>query len=217
MRLRFFLTFSVIALVSVLAVVVFFSIDAGNQVRQYIAQGGMFGLDELVQQLEDYYNQNSSWDGVQSLAANFVQQNGMHFGQGRGQQNGQGMMMGRSSMNLDLYLVDANGNLLYDSAGTGTADPFSASDLAQGIALTANGGTTVGYLLVPGAVVTAPANQQRLIDKITTAGLRAGLVALVIALLLTSLLSGSLLRPIRALSKAAPWLNLQISLTARKR
>jgi two-component system sensor histidine kinase BaeS len=206
-RLRFFLTFTLIALVSILAVVVFFSIDAGNQVRQFISQGGMLGLDSLVQNLEGYYNQNQGWSGVQTMLADFTFQNGMHFGQGRGQ-NGQGMMgqgqgLGMGSMNLDIYLVDAKGNVLYDSSGSNQVSSFSPGDLAQGIEINASNGQTVGYILVPESALTSPASQQGLIDRISSAGLRAGLVAVGIALVLALILANGLLRPIRTLSKAA--------------
>ena len=79
MRLRLFLSFGLIALISVMGVVVIARQNTALAVRSFMYRGGLTGEGGLVQQLEAFYQQNGSWLGAQSLLQS--------SGHGRGQGN----------------------------------------------------------------------------------------------------------------------------------
>ena len=98
MRLRLFLSFVVIVLVSVIGVVIVARQNTTNVVRAFMFRGGMTGEGGLVQALESYYQTHHSWQDVGTLL------------QTPGNGHGRGMMQGAGGgMNQRLRLADARG------------------------------------------------------------------------------------------------------------
>ncbi len=186
MRLKLFLSFTLIVLVSVSLVAVIARRGAVNEVRSFMFRGGMYGLSDLTTSLENYYHTNATWKGVQSI-----------FIPVRGGMPGMGGMM-----NQRLLLADASGLVLADTQGAEAGNNLSPSELAAAIPLGVEG-KTVGYLFAVGGVGVSPLNQQAVLMRLNRAVLLAGLVAGGLGLILALGLAYTLLRPVRALTFAA--------------
>jgi two-component system sensor histidine kinase BaeS len=191
MRTRLLLSFTLVVLVSVIGVVVFARQGAASTVRAFMYRGSMVESDELVASLQDYYAQNGTWQGVDSLLG----------GLGRGQGQGQGMMHGPGMMNQRLRLADASGAVVADTQGAASGELTNAEkDAAIPIEV---GGRTVGYLSWQGGMAYSAADENFLVSRLTRAAVTAGLVAGGLSLLLALLLSYTLMRPVRELTLAA--------------
>jgi hypothetical protein len=200
MRLRLFLSFTVVVLISIASLLLVIRQTAIQEVRTFMFRGGMAGLEGVVAGLENYYAINQTWAG----AGHLLEPSGQNSGSGRGNRGGQqgfgGMMAGM--MNQRIRLADADGNLVLD---TEDAEPMGSlgSDVLQGAIPLRMGRDIVGYLLPEGGMVFSSGDDVALIDRLTRAAYIAAGVAIVFALILAILLSNRLLRPIRALTQAA--------------
>lgn len=198
MRARLILSFTLVTLAAILAVVLFVRLDTQRQVESYMFRGGMVGAESLVSALEAHYNQNGSWQGVESLFA------GLHATPGKGMMGrmhraGQGMMM-----NQRLQLLDAGGRLVYDTAGETPGGTQVGQDvLSRAIRLEDRRRQLSGYLLVNGGIVFQQGDQLPLVQRLNAAALWAALLALALGVVMALLVSGRLLRPIRQLTQAA--------------
>ncbi len=67
MRLKLFLSFTLIVLVSVSLVAVIARYGAVNEVRTFMFRGGMYGLERIGHQPGKLLPRTGSWDGVQSI------------------------------------------------------------------------------------------------------------------------------------------------------
>ena len=212
MRLRLILSFTLIVLVSVASLVLIARRSAANDVRAFMFRGGMSGTETLVSALEDYYQENGSWEGVESLLTFSGRQQGRRSGSADGRGPGQGLGPGMMSemMNQRLRLADPQGQVLIDtgspnaSAGTltGSDQRLTSTELEQAIALQVRG-QTVGYLFPEGNPQFTRLDEVALVNRLNRAALVAGLLAGGLSLLLALLLSARLLRPVRALTLAA--------------
>jgi two-component system, OmpR family, sensor histidine kinase BaeS len=186
MRLKLFLSFTFIVLVSVSLVAIIARRGAVNEVRLFMYRGGMVGLNDMATELENYYQEHDTWEGVQSIF------NLSHAGvQGMG-----GMM------NQRLILADTNGTVLFGTGSGNTGTSLTPSELAVAIPLKVNG-NTVGFLFSTGGMGINAANQQALLYRLNRGVLLAGLVAGVLGLLLAFGLAYTLLRPVRELTLAS--------------
>ena len=196
MRIKLFLSFALVVLVSVVLVAWIARQGAVSEVRIYMFRGGMSGNEGLAGQLEDYYQQNGSWTGVEALLGI----TGQH-GQGQGKGQGQGMGAGSSMASQQLRLADAGGQVVADTATANPSGTLTQAEMEAAIPLNVNG-ETVGYLVGEG-VTSSTVIDEQLLDRLNRAALIAGLVAGVVALLLAFLLAYGLLRPVRDLTRAA--------------
>src|SRR5512145_2353894 len=151
MRLRLILSFALIVFISVASVVIAARQSAEQEVRAFMGQGGMTGVNELADSLEEYYRANGSWGGVEELLT-FT---GHGQGMGRG---GPGGMMGGGMMNQRLRLADAQGNIIYDSSG-GSGGMLGETEREDSVQLN-SGLKTVGYLSLEGGMGTGPGNER---------------------------------------------------------
>ena len=201
MRLRLILSFIFIVLVAVASVVLIASQNTASEVRAFMFRGGMTGTEGLVVALEEYYQTNQTWQGVENLFIMPGMGQGMgHSGQGSGQ--GTGANLGGGMMTQRLRLVDAQGNILIDTANETEGAHLSNDDLEQAIPLVVNK-QTVGYLLPEGGLGFTHNDETALVDRINQAAITAGLIAVSVSLLLALLLAYRLSRPIRDLTQAA--------------
>lgn len=191
MRQRLILAFILVALVPILAITVFARLSVARQVETYMTSGGMVGLDELVSSLKDYYLSNQSWQGAESLLQS------IHGGQGRG------MGMG-GMMNQRLRLIDAEGVLVYDTAGLQSpGKKITADVLAEAVQMKNARGRIIGYLWAEGGLGGSPAGGQRLVQRLNDISLLTGVVALALAVVLALLVGSGLAKPLLQLDRAA--------------
>src|SRR4030066_504588 len=101
MRLKLFLSFTLIVLVSVTLVAIITWRGTQNEVRAYMFRGGMVGLIDVATNLENYYQTHGTWEGAQSL---IISAHGGIPGMG-------------GVMNQQLLLADASGLVVGDTQG----------------------------------------------------------------------------------------------------
>ncbi len=186
MRLKLFLAFCLIVLVSVSLVALIARRGAVNEVQAFMFRGGMYGLGNLTSGLETYYQRNGSWDGVQSILDS---------------PGGRGMGMG-GMMNQRLLVTDASGVVVADSLSQQLGDVISPANLAAAIPLEARG-QVVGYLIPVGGVNVSVVNQQVVLSRLNRSVLVAGVIAGALGLVVALALAYTLLRPVQALTLAA--------------
>ncbi len=202
MRLRFILAMALVAAVAVLCVVVFFRLEAADQLNNYLFRGGMFGMTGLVDTLEEYYRTTGGWEGVEGIIGSA----GMMMGQGAnspGFRLGQGGMLPMGGGMMQLELAAQDGTILYDSRGTSEGEQIDPQVLDLAVRLHDARGNTVGYLVIAGGGALSQGNQELLMDLLNSAALSAGLVALAVGLVLALLIAAGLNRPLRRLTRAA--------------
>jgi two-component system sensor histidine kinase BaeS len=196
MRLRLFLSFTVVAIVAILSTILVVRRDASQQVRNYMFRGGMLGITTLVTNLESYYSNHSGWQGVETL-----------LGPGRGSaEPGQGWNPAAGMMpmmNQRLRLADTTGLILADTIGNSIGSTISPAEMLHSIILQNSQNVTVGYLLIDGGMPFQRGDEVPLIRGINNAALQAGLLAIAIALVLALLLANRILQPIHQLTIAA--------------
>ncbi len=186
MRLKLFLSFTLIVLISVSLVAVIARRGAVNEVRSFMFRGGMVGLSDLANNLENYYLTNGSWRGVQTI---FISP---RLGQG-----GMGGMMAQS-----LLLANESGSVVADTQNTRLGNTLTTVELTASIPLEV-GGRRVGYLFSEGGMGFTPVNEQILLGRLNRGVLVAGLIAVAFGLILALGLAYTLLRPVRALTLAS--------------
>ncbi|RPI84362.1 MAG: HAMP domain-containing protein, partial [Chloroflexi bacterium] len=198
MRLKLLLSFFLVVFITIASMVAIMIATTAREVNAFMLRGGMVGADELVDVLEEFYEENGSWNGVEGLL--FAPGQGMmHGGQGQGRQGFGGMA---GMMDQRLRLADAQGNVLVDTADTEEGEILSDSEIQESIRLV-NGRQTIGYLLPEGGIstgVNAPAN---LLQRLNRAAFTAAIVAGIISLVLALMLAYRLLQPIRDLIGAS--------------
>lgn len=196
MRIRLLLSYLLITLIAVSAVVLLARQGAVSEVRAFMFPGGMVNIEELATSLESYYRQNGSWSGVESL----LRPPGRRAQRGRAwgmSGMGQGMMM-----NQRLRLADVNGQVVFDSQSDEALGHLSPAEISTARPLRVDS-QTVGYLLAQGGMAFSRADETFLLGRLTRAALLAGLVAAVLSLPLALMLTHTLMQPVRALTRAA--------------
>ena len=173
LRMRMVLSFVLVAAVTALSVVVLGGQTSANEVRSFMLRGSMVGVDELANSLEEYYQENGSWEGAQSL---------LRAGGGHGAGNGGGMMG-----NQRLRVADSSGVVALDSRGN-AAGSLTQAETARFGALARQDGRLIGYLAVEGGMGSG-ATSSLLIQRLTRASLLAAAVGGGVAILLALLLS----------------------------
>jgi signal transduction histidine kinase len=191
MRVRLILSFILIALISVVSVVLVARLRTGSEVRAFMFRGSMTGVDDLVSQLEDYYQARQSWQGVESLLQ----------GTGGGKGHGQGMGNMAGMMNQHLRLADSQWQVLVDSNSVQTFGIISQDERSNAIALEDNG-RTVGYLLLSSNMVFNVSDEQFLLNRLNVAAATAVAIGVGLSLVAALFLAYRLLRPVQELTHA---------------
>lgn len=198
MRIRLILSFALIVLVSITSVVVIASQNTASEVRAFMYRGGMTNSTDLIESLQDYYQMNASWQGVEEVL--------IPTGSGFGRRSG---ATGNSSANsamgamMDqrIRLADIGGTVLVDSFMQNSGELSSEEmEAAQPIRVNLK---TVGYLLIQGGMNYTHAEETNLLNRLNQAALTAALIAGGVSLFLALLLTVQLLRPVNALTQAA--------------
>lgn len=193
MRLRLILAFGLVVFVSIASIVLVLWRTTQREVNTFMFRGGMVGVEQMVDALEDYYRANRSWDGIEI----FVQQT---FGSARraGGQAPHGMGM----MNQRLRLYDAEGKILADTREPAPTGQLSEAQKSDAISLNA-GRRVIGYLVFDGELAFTRGDEVNLMARLNRAALTAAVAGGALSLLLAALLTYHLSRPIRALKEGA--------------
>ncbi len=67
MRLRLLLSFGLVIFIALGSVFLFANFTAEQQVRRYLGRSALAGVDDLVEELQNFYNDSSSWEGVSAV------------------------------------------------------------------------------------------------------------------------------------------------------
>jgi signal transduction histidine kinase len=199
MRIKLLLSFFLIVVISIASVVLAARTANAREVRTFMFGGGMYGLGGMATRLENYYQGNGSWQGVETLLNSSMHGNGSGMGgmMGNGAYNSGGGMMSQR-----LRLADASGNLLVDTSTGQASGRLSTQERNNSVVLKVDG-KTVGYLLPEGGIPYTVSDAQTLLNRLNRPALTAALIAGVAALILALLLSYGLLRPVHELTHAA--------------
>lgn len=193
MRLRLILSFALVVFVSIVSIVLLVRQGTERAVVNFMYRGGALGLEDLVTELEDYYQSQRTWQGVETF---------VHFlsrgrGRGAGQQFGSGGLSAQG-----FILADAQGRVLVSSNTSKTDGVLNESELRNAINLEV-GGEIVGLLWVEGSTTFSRGAEQFLVDRLSGAAITAALIAGGVSLLLALYLANRLLRPVQNLTNAA--------------
>ncbi len=194
MRLRLIIYFAVIVLVTIISMLFFATLGLANEVRSYMFRGGMYKTSGIIEQLQNLYITNGSWQGAETFFHSPMQ------GRGWGNQ-GTGQMMG-AMMRQHLILTDEDGRIIADSSDSNPSGKVDVRDLRTATPIEIEN-TTIGYLIAVDGMTFSTEDESFLVGRLTSAALTAGLIAGVISLVLALFLAYRLLRPVQALSQAA--------------
>lgn len=200
MRLKLIISFTLVALVSIATLLIVVRQSAIQEVRTYMFRGGMAGVDGIVRELENYYETNDSWVGVEQILSTGSESPGKRYGN-QGGLHGLGGMMG-GMMSQRLRLADSNGYLILDTEGGIQGGKLTGPEIQAAIKLE-NKGEIVGFLLPEGGMVFSSGAENNLIGRLTRAAYVAAGVAIGFAVILALLLSAQLLKPVSQLTEAA--------------
>lgn len=203
MRIRLIISFLLLVLVTIGVFMFVIVRQNAQEVSNFITRNGLTGSEQVISALEDYYQNYGTWEGVEDIlrSAPRTPREGM-WGQRMGQN--QGKENRPEVPGFHLLLTDVDGQLM---ARTGSEESVGNERLTQvelrrGVPLDV-GGETVGYVLVEGGQAFSQASELSLLSRLNQAAVIAVVVAVLIALLLALFLSYSLVRPVRALERAA--------------
>ncbi len=198
MTRRLLLAFALVVLITIISLVIVVRLSTAQTVRTFMFRGGAEGVEELVDDLEDHYNVSGSWRGSEQIIRGFGAEHGgpgMGMGPGRGQNAVE--MMGQH-----VRLVDRDGNVVLDNQDRHAGGHIEEGELEYAIPLEV-GGQEVGYLLADGGMLFTSENERALLTRLNGAAFTAAVIAGGVSLILALLLSYSLVRPVRDLTKAA--------------
>ncbi len=145
---RLTLAFALVVLVAVGAIALLINRTTGIELRRYVTDSGMQVVGSGVQQLVAYYQDQGSWDGVDSLLSGGVFVNGP-MGMDMPQFVSDGWRGSMQAGPLDVVLADAKGKIVYDSAGKAVGKSLSSEEKAKAAAITPDySEEVIGYLLL---------------------------------------------------------------------
>ena len=232
MRVRLFLSFVFIVLVSIVSVVIIAGQGAAREVQAFMFRGNTSQVEQLVQNLEAYYRTNGSWQGVETIvpspqpvteqptsaatntpvkdlsASSVPRTSAPRKSVSATKAPGTGSQVTtkatpKASSNQRVRLLDKSGKVVLDTGNTKeTPRPVQTEQQATR-ALLAPSGETVGYLTVSGSVSLSSDESNFLVNRLNRSAIIAGLIAGGIALLLALLLANRLIQPVQVLTKAA--------------
>jgi two-component system OmpR family sensor kinase/two-component system sensor histidine kinase BaeS len=185
---RLFGAFLLLAVVILGTVTLLVSRASSTEVRGYVGRRGTMGEAELAAQLEAYFQGRGSWEGVDSLLGPPGRMGEPMMGHG---------MMGRGVVG-EYLLADAQGRILAGAGGR--SGVLSDAERAGAVALVV-GDQGIGFLFHTPPPGLSP--EEELLGRLNRAVWISSGVAALAALLVAGVLSGRLLRPVRALTRAA--------------
>ena len=183
-------SFLLIAALSIGIVAVVANHTTTTEFNRLVWQGQMMSDGGIVRALADYYTQNKTWEGVETLLRDDTMAMGGGLGRGR--------MMGRR---VSLLLADARGCVVADTSGPRRGSQISPSERKSAVPISVNG-QTVGWLVGVGNPVLNP-QEEVFLRQVNISLLGAGLAATTAGLGLGIVLARGLSAPLARLTRAA--------------
>lgn len=202
LRTKIILAFSFVVIGLVFFLVFFINQDNSRQVQNFMMRGGMFGYDNIVYQVEKYYNEHRSWEGIEAIASSL--QPGMM------NNDGNMRMMGTygpggvgPNQKPQFTIIDSNLSVVWSSAGEEVGTILEESATENAVALESESKQIIGYLIVKGQRSFQSEEISPLIRSLRTAVLRSGLIAGILAFIIAIVISNRLIKPVKLLTQAA--------------
>lgn len=180
--------------IGIISVTIIFITARWNTRQEFISFLTDQNQSAVYTSLENYYQQNGSWDGVENLYGGH-QMPGMGMGQGQGQGGP------RNDMMQSFTLTDSDGYVLIPSAKYKTGEKLPETELDLGVPITQNG-RTVGILIPLRGQFQGSQRELEFIERTNRILIYGAIIGAVIALLLGIFLSRTITRPIRELTRA---------------
>jgi two-component system OmpR family sensor kinase len=199
---RLTLAFALVILVAVGAVAILIRQTAETEFRQYITHSGMMASGSGIEELIAYYQSQGSWDGAESLLGQGVSIRGP----GSLPMPAMGQPGGRPGRQLDVVLADADGKIVYDSAGTAEGKRLKSREKSQALPITqTSDGEVIGYLLLSFSDRRERLGQleQQFLDHMQQILVAGAALAVALGLIMGVLFSRSLTAPLQRLARAA--------------
>ena len=211
MRWRLIGAFILIIVVALGTVAVVARYTTQQEVATFLGHGGQLGLENLANNLEDYYVENGSWAGADALFAGSGSQgrgqgqgaggNGAGAGNAGGNANS-GANAGVNTTGEEHVLTDSSGQVIFSPVDAEIGTVISADLLSSAIELQVSD-EVVGYLFPESGVPSLPDDfEELLIERVNKASLLAALVSGGVAILLALIFAAIILRPVQRLTKA---------------
>ncbi|MBN1139524.1 MAG: HAMP domain-containing protein [Anaerolineae bacterium] len=198
LRARLILSFlGVIATTAALVVILANRITT-DRFTYLVSNAGQMHARNLAPLFADYFAQEGSWNGVETLMDSYSALSVPSMGHGR-----RGAMMGMvASGGERLLLADAGGQIVADSQGQGMGIALPAADLGKGAPIVV-GEQQVGTLIVASGLGTLTADQSAFLSQVKWLMVAAAVVAGLAVLLVGSIQVRRIVAPVRALADAA--------------
>jgi len=199
---RLTLAFTLVILVAVGVIAFLVKQTTDLEFRQYITHSGMRASGSGIQKLAEYYQQVGSWEGVESLLGEGVFVSGMRGMTVPGMDQRWGRMGGR----LDVLLADADGQIVFDSAGKSTDKRLSSRQQDRALPIIAlDEEQVIGYLLL--ALPDRPDGwgslEQSFLDRMQEGLIVGAALAVGLGLVVGVIISHGLVAPLQRLAAAA--------------
>ena len=198
LRARLVLSFlGVIAATAALVVILANRITT-DRFTYLVSNAGQMHARNLAPIFADYFAQEGSWSGVETLMDSYATLSVPSMGHGR-----RGTMMGMTTSSGErLLLADAGGQIVADSQGQDIGILLSTADLGKGASVVV-GEQQVGTLIVASGLGTLTADQSAFLSQVKWLMVAAGIVAGLAVLLVGSIQARRIVAPVRALADAA--------------
>lgn len=182
--------------------------STSTQFSLYISENGNTFAQQLVPILTQYYAQQGSWQGVETILnnpwGNSTMMNGSMGMMGEDTSRNQMMDMSGpwSMMGIRFLLTDTNGSIIADSSSQDTGGTLPSSDLEAGIPIKYQN-QSVGYLFSIQADANLPGAAGTFVSSVNHFAWLSGIITALFALLLGSVLFFQIISPIQKLTAAS--------------
>jgi two-component system, OmpR family, sensor histidine kinase BaeS len=173
--------------IGIISVTVIFLTARWNTRQEFIRFLSDQDRANIIAQLTEYYEINRTWAGAEV----YLYPNDGRQGPGGGPPH-----------RIPFILTDPRGAVLVANERYRVGDKVSSADLKQGVSITADDGKVVGVLVPMPMPFQGQPREVEFIQRINLYLLYGALVGMVLALLLGIVLSQTLTRPIRELTRA---------------
>ncbi len=202
LRAKIILAFSAIVAGLVFFLVFFINQDNSKQVQNFMTRGGMFGYDNIVRQVEDYYKKNGSWNGIETFAST-LQPGMMGRNENMGVMGTAGPRGASQAPKAQFTITDSDLTVVWSSAGEVVGTTLGNEAKTNAVTLKSDSNTIIGYLIVKGQRSFQSQEVSPLISTLRIAVLRSGLIAGILAFIIAIIISNSLIKPLKLLTQAA--------------
>ena len=180
-----------------------------NAFSVYSSRSGQTWAQRLAPVLADYFTQNGSWVGVETLIQSDIVGTGvgithpMGNGGGAGQGMGLGRLFAGGGMGQRIILADQKGYIVFDTRGVPDGKLLSSADLSNGTAITVANDRVGTVIVTPNDFATPGTPAGEFLSSVNQSILISAGIAGALALLLGAVLFIQITAPLRQLKNVA--------------